>query len=357
MALFRREGFLGRETRVRRTHQAQSSAIAEFWAWWTRQGARATGAALASGHPEYLEQEISRLVDAIAPDLAWQIAPGQRSRHLLLLSSEGDPKLRAVVRRWLLAAPPPDGVWEYSDTRRPAADPAGVVLRLDDADLDAARAGAHARVHGAALDVTVYHPEFIGLPEQSQALATFLLLDSVLGQSAMELWLGSVGVTDVPPLDPVPLAGLRSVIAELRSRFTTADGSPAWVTLEGTAPDGSPVVAAAQVPLRSATAPHLDTYLGMAVPFLDVGPDGLPTDTAAKRLADLEEELTEATAGRARVVAHETASGVRVLHLYVDSTTGAADVVRTVALGWEQGLVNLDQQLDPGWESVRHLVV
>jgi hypothetical protein len=127
--------------------------------------------------------------------------------------------------------------------------------------------------------------------------------------------------------------------------------------LEGTAPDGSPVVAAAQVPLRPATAAHLDTYLGMAVPFASARPDGQPGETAAKRLADLAEELTEVTAGRARVVAHETVSGVRVLHVYVDSTTTAADLVRTVASGWEHGLVGLDQHVDPGWESVRHLAV
>lgn len=357
MPLFRPEGRLGRPARARRQQQARSAAIEAFWAWWQVQGARATDAALTAGHPEWVESELSRAVDEISPDLAWHLATGEHGRHLLLLSSERDPTLRAVVRRWLLAAPTADTNWEYADTRRPAADPAGVVLRLDGADLDIARASAHARVHGAALDVTVYHPEFIGLPDPSRSLATHLMLETVLGEAAMETWLAAIGSSEIPPLDPVPLTGLRHVVGELRSRFTRDDGNLVWVTLEGTAPNGRPVLAASQVPLRPATAPHLDTYLGLAVPFAELTPDGQPTGAAVTALDELGEQLAETLAGNGRSVAHETANGVRVLHLYVDSATSAADLVRVIAAGWDQGLIGLDLRPDPDWEAVRHLTI
>jgi hypothetical protein len=351
VALFRREG------RSRRTQQAQTTAIAEFWAWWTTVGARLTTTALASGHPEQVEPEISRHVDAIDADLVWEIAPGERSRHELVVSGDGDPARRAIVRRWRMAAPQADGIWSYSDVRRPAADPSAVVLHFDDSQLDVTRACAMARVRGAALDVTVYHPNFTGMPEQDRNLATFLLLRTVLGEASVDTWLGSVGSTDVPPLDPVPLTGLRSVVAELHDRFTDADDGPSRIVLEGTAPNGSRVVATAQVPLRTATAPQLDTYVGVAVPFTDRAADGQAGELARKALDDLEETLAERLGGNGRLVAHETVNGVRVLHLYVDSTTDAADRVRMTAQEWEQGRTGLDVRPDPVWASVQHLAV
>jgi hypothetical protein len=347
--LFRRRG------RPRRAQQAQAAAIAAFWTWWTADGAKQTTEAIVAGHPERVEPEISRRIDAIATDLVWELAPGERSRHELVVSAEGDPTRRAVVRRWRMAAPPADLVWEYSDARRPAGNPSGVVLHIDEAELDVARASAHARVRGAAVDVTVYHPQFSGLPEQTRALATFLLLNTVLGETTVETWLGAIGSTDLPPLDPVPLAGLRSVIAELHKQFTDADGGPSWTRVEGTTPSGDPVIAAAQVPLRAVTAPQLDTYVGVAVPFLDRTPAGMPGVLATKALDDLEEQLTERLGGNGRLVAHETARGVRVLHFYVDSTTAAAEQLEAAVNGWEEGRVGLDVRPDPAWEAVQHL--
>lgn len=332
-------------------------AIGEFWAWWTMQGAELTAAALAAGCPERVEPEISRRMDPIAADLVWEIAPGERSRHELVVSGEGDPVRRAIVRRWRMAAPPSDGTWSYSDVRRPAADPSGVVLHFDDSQLDVARACALARVRGASLDVTVYHPGFTGMPEQDRNAATFLLLQTVLGEASVQAWLGSIGSTDVPPLDPVPLTGLRSVVSELHQRFTAADGGPSWIVLEGTAPNGSRVVATAQVPLRAATAPQLDTYLGIAVPFSDRTADGQAGELAAKALGELAATLAERLGGNGRLVAHETVNGVRVLHLYVDSTTDAADRARQAALEWEQGRTGVDVRADPVWEAVQHLAV
>jgi hypothetical protein len=349
MALFRRAG------RPRRSQQVQAAAIAEFWAWWQAEGAEQTATALKGGHPEQVEPEISRRVEAIAADLSWQLSPGERSRHELVVASEGDPARRGVVRRWRMAAPPADAVWEYSDTRRPAADPSGVVLYVDEARLDVARACAHARVRGAALDVTVFHPEFAGMPERSRTLAAFLLLQAVLGEATVETWVGALGSTDVPPLDPVPLTGLRSVVAELHERFTTADGGPSWVRLTGTASNGNPVVAGAQVPLRAATAPQLDTYVGVAVPFSDRTPEGLPNGLTAQALDELRDQIAERLGGTGRLVAHETTTGVRVLHFYVDATTAAADRLGEVTGGWEQGRVSLDVRPDPAWESVQHL--
>jgi hypothetical protein len=193
------------------------------------------------------------------------------------------------------------------------------------------------------------------MPDPERQLATFLMLDTVLGEAAMETWVGTVSVAAEPPLDSVPLIGLRAVIKELTTRFLDAAGEPTWVQLQGTASDGTAVLASAQIPLRAASAPHLDTHAAVEVSFGDQTPEGLPSPTSLTALRDLEQHLNERLGGSGRIVAHQTHQGVRTLHLYLDGTTPAVDQLRAAIVGWDQGQVNVSVQPDPGWESVRHL--
>lgn len=352
MAFFRRRSSAARN---RAAGAAQIEMITRFWSWWQAQGAEQTAQAIKDAEPTRMAASLSERVDAIHPGLAWELGPGTESEHVLVVSCEGDPALRAVARRWRRAAPAADPLWQYSDSRGPAADPAATVLTLGDTDLDLASAIALARVSGAELDVAVYHPAFIAMPDPERQLATFLMLDTVLGEAAMETWVGTVSVAAEPPLDSVPLIGLRAVIKELTTRFLDAAGEPTWVQLQGTASDGTAVLASAQIPLRAASAPHLDTHAAVEVSFGDQTPEGLPSPTSLTALRDLEQHLNERLGGSGRIVAHQTHQGVRTLHLYLDGTTPAVDQLRAAIVGWDQGQVNVSVQPDPGWESVRHL--
>lgn len=351
MALFRR-------TPVGRSPgRQQAAAITAFWTWWGERGAGETAAAIQQGEPERTVDAMSRHVQAIDKGLAWELNAGSVGRHVLVVSSEGNPQLRPVARRWRLAAPPADDVWEYSDTRLPARDPAGTQFTIGDVRLDLAAATVFAMVNGATVDVSVHHPAFASIPEQARTLATFLMLDTVLGEAAVETWIGTVEPSTIAALDPVPLTGLRTVVRELTQRFTDGAGRPVWMALEGQAQDGSKVVAGVQVPLRAATAPHLDTYAGMVIPFTDSTPDGLPTEDCLRALADLQRHLAERLGDSGRVVAHETSRGFRILHTYLDGTTPAAEQLRVAVGGWQQGSVQLSVAPDPGWTRVEHLRV
>jgi len=298
---------------------------------------------------------LSKQIKAIHASLAWELGPGSDNAHVLVVSAEGDPELRGLARRWRRAAPAADGIWEYSDSRLPAADPAEVTLTLGQTAVDVASASAWARVLGADLNVAVYHPAFVGLAEQERRLATRLLLDTVLGESAVETWVGSIETVIEEPLDPVPLIGLRAVIRELIERFTDAAGDPAWVLMEGSTQDGDRVLAGAQIPLRSATAPHLDTYVAVSVPYTARTPEGLPTDSSLASLQDFGDHLNSRLGASGRLVAHETYAGVRTLHLYVDGSTPAVEQLRPAIAGWDQGQVSLASAADPGWQHVQHL--
>ncbi|GAA4357060.1 DUF695 domain-containing protein [Angustibacter luteus] len=333
----------------------EHSAIAAFWQWWTESGAALTAEAIAGRDPDAMVGALSERVDAIDPGLAWELGPGSDSSHVLVVTSEGNPDLRPLSRRWRMAAPAADPVWAYSDVRLPAPDVQDVVLRIGEVDLDAGSASADVRVSGTQIDVVVHHPRFPELPEDAQRTATFLLLDAVLGEADVETWVGQIAASELPALDPVPLVALRAVVADVQAQNTGPDGEPHWVMLNGTTPDGGAILASAQVPLRASTAPHLDTYVPVVVPFGDHTEQGLPGPASLVALRDLEDHLTVLLGESGRVVAHQSHDGVRILHLYVDGTTPAAEQVRAGVVGWDQGEVEVGVQLDPGWTSVAHL--
>jgi hypothetical protein len=333
----------------------QREAIARFWAWWQSEGAQQTATSIEQLDPDRQVDLLSRQVTAIHSGLAWELGPGTESAHVLVVSAQGDPARRAIARRWRQAAPAADAQWSYSDFRAAAADPGGVVLTIEQTRLDVGSATAWARVVGTHFDVIVYHPAFTGLFDEQRTLAAFLLLESVLGEAALETWVGSATATAEEPLDPVPLTGLRAVVGELESRFTDGQGEPSWIVMEGISRDGDPVLASAQVPLRSSRAPQLDTYVEISVPFSNSTAVGLPAGGSLTALRDFEDHLNGRLGGSGHIVAHQTHRGLRLLHAYVDATTPAVEQLRAAIVGWDQGPVSLTATLDPSWLHVQHL--
>jgi len=260
-----------------------------------------------------------------------------------------------VARRWRQAAPAPDATWEYSDVRLPAASAEGLVLGVDGDDVDANDVLVSARVNGAAVDVGLFHPSFPEMPEKRRRRVTFLLLHQVLGEEALETWVGSVEALATAPLDPVPLASLPDVVEQVRDLHLDEAGRPTWMLFEGQDTKGLPVIASAQVPLRATTAPHLDTYVGVTVPYSDRTDGGLPGPGSLGPLRQLEDHLARRLGGSGRVVAHQSHDGVRILHIYVDSATPAAEQVRAAVVGWDQGTVRVEVTPDPAWDEVAHL--
>ena len=338
-----------------RASSAQARAIDDFWSWWRAAGSAQVATAIADGDPQRTADELRRRVAAIHPDLSWETGKGDERAHTLTVTSEGNPELRPVARRWLRAAPADDPAWEFTDARRPATDLAGSSLQIGGHTVDVDSVLVTAHVRGIEADVTVFHPAFADLPEQPRAQVAFVLLDWALGEVAVETWIGQVTTATTEPLDAFPLIGVRAVVEELSRRSVDADGRPVWVLLQGTAPDGRPVLAAAQVPLKAVTAPELDTHVHVHVPFTDRDDGGLPGPESLGALRDLEDHVTARLEGSGRVVAHETHDGVRVLHVYVDGGTPAVEQVRAAVGGWTQGRVRLESQADPGWRAVAHL--
>ncbi|GAB4083049.1 DUF695 domain-containing protein [Modestobacter muralis] len=341
----------------RRRPADPTSGIAGFWAWWAAGGAAHCAGAIAAGRAESLADVLGPAVEAVHRELSWELGPGGVGEHVLVVTAAGDPALRSVARRWLLAAPAPDAVWEYADSR-PVEQQLDWGLSVGGRTVDAADVVATWARTGRQpeLDVALHHPALAALPEGTRGELTFLLLDHALGETAVETWVGAIDTLVRPPSDRDDaavgdLAALRAAVQELAAEV----GEDAWALLEATTAGGQPVLAAARQPLRAATAPHLDRHVRVELPYTDLTDGGLPGPASLEPLREHQDDLGARLGADGRVVAHETSGGVRTLHVYVDATTGAADRVQEVVAGWPQGRPRTTVQADPGWQAVRHL--
>jgi hypothetical protein len=344
-----------RWSRKIRVANAQAHAITRFWSWWDAKGARRTSAAIADGEPERMFAPLAKYLTAIHPGLIWEFGTGALGENILVVTSEGDPALRAITSRWLQAAPPANEFWAYANSRLAAADPETRVLTLGGAQIDVTSVTVSADVARSHVDVTMYHPGFADLPADQHMVTAFMLLDTVLGEAAVDSWVGTVTAGIEPPPDPVPLIDLPRVVSDLEADLTDAEGQRPWLLTRSQAESGAPILASAQVPLRAASAPHLDTHVDVSVAFSEWTPGGLPAPASLQRLRELQDQVSGRLGACGRVVAHETQEGIRTLHLYVDSTTSATQRIREAISGWTQGTVSVTEKPDPGWENVRHL--
>src|SRR5262249_4004704 len=159
--------------------------------------------------------------------------------------------------------------------------------------------------------VVCVHPVLATLPEQAQGQIAFLALDWLLGEEAVELWIGPVEYADTHPD-----ARSREELAEAVEALARKHSDPTWLLLQGQLPDGRILLAITQHPLKSARWPRFDMHAPVVLPFRHVADAGLPLDPSLFTLREFEDRLTEAVGTDGDLVAFETCAGVRTLHYY-----------------------------------------
>ena len=329
--------------------------ITALWQWWTDHGRALAEQSIAGTIPaEEFSTTMTERVREVG-ELGWELAAGAATEHVLVVTAEGDPELRALARRVVLAAPLPDQTWTYADSRPPHPDLETVVLSADGSpEIDLARVQVSARVNAGRFDVQVHHPVFADLPEESRTQLTFLALDAALGELETELWLGEIVPVEFAPLDGFGLIALRSVVQDLKRTQLDPDGNPRWVLMTGETRDGA-LQATVRSPLHPLTAPHLDTYVSVTLPYTDRSPDGLPDGASLQALEAFAERLQRELGPSGQLVAHLSNAGLRTFHLYVDSAAGLLPTVKDVARSWSEGKASVHEMHDPGWQAVTHL--
>ena len=342
MALFRR-----------RRPAGPGGDIGAFWDWWAADGRASAERHLAGGDPGFADALAAQL--SVFGDLGWQLAVGEGSEHVLVLGRRDDPAARAAARRVVRAAPEPDATWSYADLIPAHPDPGSVVLPVEGSPgLDLGRVRVTARMEAGRFDVQLHHPDFANLPEQTRVALTRRALETALGELDTELWLGEVTPVEFPPLDGFGLAALGSVVQDLKRQRLDADGRPGWVMLRGETKQG-PLVAMARSPLHPLTAPDLDTYVAVSLPYSHRTADGLPDEGSLEPLRGFESRLETSLGTAGLVVAHLSNAGTRTLHVYVDSTADVLPAVKHLASAWDQGTADVHDMHDAGWSAVQHL--
>ncbi|GAB4055998.1 DUF695 domain-containing protein [Catellatospora paridis] len=328
-----------------------SAAIAAFWSAWPQLRARSEAAIASRDFPEGLVADLSTRVNDIHPELEWEFSKGRVAEHAFIVSAAGDPVLRALAHRWRQAAPAADETWEFHDARQAEPEMFEATFQADGhrvalAELCYAFSLDEPR---SEYDVVVFHPAFADMTEEQRARVAFLSLAWLLGEDAVEIWIGGVNITAVPLDGARSPQELAAAVAELADQYR----EETWV-LMGNSPDAEvPRVATVQRPLKPARWPVLDTHVAITLAFR--GRDnGMPDPDALTALRDFEDRLRELLADAA-LIAHETSGGVRTFHVYADSARFSADAVEKLAKTWSGGRAKVKVSADHGWEGVRHL--
>jgi len=329
-----------------------TSAIAEFWSWWSANRARIQETVETGGMPT-LNDELNHRVTAIHPDLQWEFAKGRGARVALVVSPGGNPRVRAAAARWLAEAPAPDDFWEYHRSRQ--ADPNALNYRFESGghrlELSDLLFAFTVNADRCLVDVTSYHPGFADVPEGMRGQITFLALDWLLGEDAVEIWVGPVEWSTTPVAGALPPAELAAAVAELAAPAP----EPTWAIARGTDRSGAPVVAMMQMPLRSARWPQYDTHVGVVLPYRTANEGGLPVDDSLDALRDFEDRLSKRLDIYGQLVAVESSRSRRTLHYYVDGAGDGLRIVQDSVGEWREGRASAKHAYDPGFGEVAHL--
>lgn len=330
-------------------------AVFDFWQWWGSSRASLMETLhKPSGLSRRAGEELTARVHAIHPALAWEVGPGHLAEFQLTLSPEGDPALRAVTERWRRAGPGDDLQFEYHPARTAAVSMGGLKLRVGQSslDLDHMVVGTRFDRSRARIDLQLHHPGLSELDDDGRMTVCFLALDAALGEDEVERWIGEVTPVLSRPIDQIGIVHLPVVVEQL----TDEVGSDSWVLMEGSASDGTLVLVSAVFPLRRVDSPLLDLHVAVNVPYGERAESGLPTETSLQALRDFEDALSQRLGGSARLVAHLTNSGARMLHFYADREGTVPDQITAMLRAWPHGRALVTSEPDPAWRAVAPFV-
>ena len=154
--------------------------------------------------------------------------------------------------------------------------------------------------------------------------ATLLALDWLLGEDEVARWVGDIIAAAFEPIDAVRRGPPARRGRRRRRRDSTEEQ---WVALEGRTATGRRLTAAARFPLRPVDFPLYDQHIAITLPYRDTDDEGQPAGGSAEALREFEERLVKRLTelGDAVLVAHVSAEGCRVMHVYADPEGGAAE--------------------------------
>lgn len=323
---------------------AKEPDFAAFWQWWAGAQGRLAQAITDRTVDRHVD-EISRVVKAMHPKLAWELGNGKRARHMFVVTPEGDAELRPIAIRWAQSAPPADETWEFYPSKQ--AGERGSALRINglDVPLSEIRSVTSWDEDRERLSVRLWHPLLEGVPEGGRMQIAFLYLDDLIGEDQVERWLGTIDV------DSSAQAGKTDdeLAAEFARRAEAATGDR-WGLAQGTDQRGEPVIARYNAALKHIDQPFANQHLEVAV---ERGLDNAGDQAVNDAIASAEEQLIAALEGEAIEVAHVTDRRRRVTHFVCEDGARPLAIAREWAGQHKAWGASAKLEYDPRWEFRR----
>lgn len=278
---------------------------------------------------------LTDLVEAIDPGLEWDLMPGIDARHALCLSAASDPALRPVTEQWVRGSPGRDSAWEYHPARIPvpAAAPLTVgEIRIQPQDVSVVIEPDQTREE---LNLTIGHPDFGALDEVLQLQVAFRLLDDLLGEDAMEVWIGSVDVVPHSLGWGVPLLDLPEAVGLLIASSTGRQ----WEYVDLDDPD----LGESRLYINRALkrVDYLDFTLAVIVSI------EIPSEDRVL-VREVEKDLAATLGSEGVIYAHRVFGDFTVLYAYVGEEV--SEEVRSLAERWTPNVYEIRVEPDAGWD-------
>lgn len=313
--------------------------LATFWAWWA--GAKVGVARDIPVRTVALRTaEISSAVAGIDKRLAWELAKGQSSEHMLIVTPEGNAEVRPIALAWLQSAPPADPTWEYRASRQPG-EPRTLQVAGAAVELSEMRAVASWDETREVLDVRLWHPAFDGLPEQVRGQIVFLSMDNLLGEDDVERWIGAI------ELDPAAVTGLTpdELKAEVRRRAASATGDM-WTLAEGQDNRDNPILVRYTPTVKRIDHPYASHHVAVVV---DGGLKHAGDQDRRRLVTAAEEELDGSLSGVAILMAIVTTMDRRTAHFVSENPDSALEIAREWAGRYPELTPQISVESDPTW--------
>ncbi|RNL84852.1 DUF695 domain-containing protein [Halostreptopolyspora alba] len=381
MALFRR----------RRSTASDSAAVDEFWSHWSDvRESLASSVTLGTPVPEETAARLTERVTRIHPALTWQVsaasnptlgglgdlglsddadagellarmtqlddaaeAPANEGpSYALTLSGGPDDSARILAERWSRAAPD-DPEWRFNPAHPADHEQLTKSLTWDDHELDLAHCTTSMRVdqQRGRIQAGVYHPDFMFLPEETQAGVADHVVLLALGEDDCVRWISDVDPLVEKPLDPLPPTSMPSVVRQLAEAL--AGGG--WVTLQGRIPLRGTLEITARHPLHRRDFPAFALYAQVTLGYANSDDDKLPTGSSLTALESFVNGLRERLGDNGALLAQQTIGGQRQLHFYLDPDSGVLPELEAAVREWSEGRSHVRSALDPEWTAINQI--
>ncbi|GLU46666.1 DUF695 domain-containing protein [Nocardiopsis ansamitocini] len=375
MALFRRR---------RSADSLSAVAIDDFWSSWADvREALAASIDARTAVPAEEAQRLDERVQRIHQGLGWEVSPAPAPdpadlavsfddpaalfaslespsdasaptpAYALTLRAGEDDDARVLAERWYRAAPE-DAAWAFFPSVPADHGRLTKSTVVSDHELDLSHTSVSLRVDHASgrIEVGVYHPDFMFLPEEVQLEVAEQVTMLALGEDHVVRWISTVRPLVEKPLDPLPPTSMPSVVEQLSG----IGSSGGWVTLQGRVPLRGPVQIAVRHPLHRRDYPAFSLYVQVVVGYADTDDDKLPAQSSAAALDAFALGLRGLLGNNGALLAHQTIGGQRIFHFYLDPESGVLPELQKAVAEWPEGKTQLQSALEPEWDTINQIL-